>query len=59
MSQERVDPSGNTEAFRAFVRAGQPEPAPARAPIARTPIIVGAAIGAAVLIAVIVVLLAM
>jgi hypothetical protein len=37
MSDEYTDPSGNTQAFRAFVN--QPEPEAARS---RTPLIIGA-----------------
>jgi hypothetical protein len=49
MPDNSVDPSGNTEAFRAFTQKTPQEPAPA----SRTPLILGAAIVAAVLIAVI------
>jgi hypothetical protein len=50
MSDNSVDPSGNTEAFRAFTqKAPQEEPAPSK-----TPLIVGAVVGAVVLIALIV-----
>lgn len=50
MSDNSVDPSGNTEAFRAFSRNAPQEPPAA----SKTPIIVGAAVVAVVLIAVIV-----
>lgn len=51
MSDNRVDPSGNTEAFRAFTEKPSPEPAAAAS---KTPLIVGGVIVAVVLIAVIV-----
>ncbi len=54
MPDNSVDPSGNTEAFRAFTENAPQEPATA----SRTPLIVGAAIGALVLLAVIVWLVA-
>ncbi len=54
MSDEYVDPSGNTQAFRAFVE--REEPAPARS---RLPIIVGAAGVAALLVLVVVLILAL
>ncbi len=47
MSDNSVDPSGNTEAFRAFTQNGPTEPAPA----SKTPLIIG-------IIAVVVVLVA-
>jgi hypothetical protein len=50
MSDNRVDPSGNTEAFRAFTDHTPQQPAAA----SKTPLIVGGALAAAVLIAVIV-----
>ena len=50
MSDNSVDPSGNTEAFRAFSQNAPQEPA---AP-SKTPLIVTGAIVAVVLIAVIV-----
>ena len=50
MSDNSVDPSGNTEAFRAFSQNAPQEPPAA----SKTPIIVGAAVLAVVLIAVIV-----
>jgi hypothetical protein len=50
MSDNSVDPSGNTEAFRAFTQSTpQEEPAPSK-----TPLIVGIAVGAVVLIALVV-----
>ncbi|UQU65966.1 hypothetical protein COUCH_06595 [Couchioplanes caeruleus] len=49
MSDNSVDPSGNTEAFRAFTHSVPEEPAPA----SKTPLIIGAAVVAVVLIAVI------
>lgn len=50
MPENYTDPSGNTEAFRAF--AHTPEPAsPAAAP-SRLPMIVGVAVVAVVLVAV-------
>ena len=50
MADNSVDPSGNTEAFRAFTQA-TPQEAPAAS---RTPLIIGAAVVAVVLIALIV-----
>ena len=47
MSDNSVDPSGNTEAFRAFTQSSPQEPAPA----SKTPLIIGAAVVAVVLIA--------
>jgi hypothetical protein len=53
MPDNSVDPSGNTEAFRAFTEnAAQPATA------SRTPLIVGAAVVAIVLLAVIIWLVA-
>ena len=50
MSDNSVDPSGNTEAFRAFTQATpQEQPAPSK-----TPLIVGGVLVAAVLLALIV-----
>ena len=49
MSDNHVDPSGNTEAFRAFTQTPQPPPAKSR-----TPLIVGGAIVLVILIAVII-----
>ncbi len=49
MSDNSVDPSGNTEAFRAFTDAPQ-EPAASR----RTPLIVGGAVLAVIALALIV-----
>ena len=49
MSDNNVDPSGNTEAFRAFTHTPQPEPA-----ASKTPLIVTGAVVAVVLIALIV-----
>jgi hypothetical protein len=50
MSDNPVDPSGNTEAFRAFTRTPEPETPAA----SRTPLIIGGAVVAVVLIAVVV-----
>ncbi len=50
MSDNSVDPSGNTEAFRAFSHNAPQEPPAA----SKTPLIVGAAVLVVVLIAVIV-----
>ena len=47
MSDEYVDPSGNTEAFRSFAQA----PAEGEAAPSRTPLIIGVAGLAAVLVA--------
>ena len=44
MSDKSVDPSGNTDQFRAFVQSGQPEPARSRAPL-----YIGLAVGVVVL----------
>ncbi|MBL7255050.1 hypothetical protein [Paractinoplanes lichenicola] len=54
MSDNSVDPSGNTEAFRAFTQSPSPEPAPA----SKTPLIVGGAVVAVVLVALIIWLVA-
>jgi hypothetical protein len=51
MSENSVDPSGNTEAFRAFTQSAPPEPATTTS---RTPLIIGIAVAAIVLIAIIV-----
>jgi len=53
MSDNNVDPSGNTEAFRAFTQSPQPE-----APASKTPLIIGGVVVAAVLIGLIVWLVA-
>jgi hypothetical protein len=50
MSDNSVDPSGNTEAFRAFTQKAPQEPATA----SRTPLLIGGAIVAVLLIAVII-----
>ena len=50
MPDNTVDPSGNTEAFRAFTHDTPQEPAPA----SRTPVIIGGAAVALVLIVLIV-----
>jgi hypothetical protein len=50
MSDNRVDPSGNTEAFRAFTDSSTPAPPAA----SRTPLIVGGVVVAVVLIGLIV-----
>ena len=47
MSDNSVDPSGNTQAFRAFTQAA-PQEAPAAS---KTPLIIGAAVVAVLLIA--------
>lgn len=52
MSDNRVDPSGNTEAFRAFTETPSAEPATASS--AKTPLIVGGIVVAIVAIALIV-----
>ncbi|MEV4707341.1 hypothetical protein [Actinoplanes sp. NPDC049316] len=49
MSDNSVDPSGNTEAFRAFTQSGPEEPAPA----SKTPLIIAAVAVVVVLIALI------
>jgi hypothetical protein len=46
MSDEYVDPSGNTEAFRSFAQGPDAEAAPSRLPL-----IIGIAVLAAILIA--------
>ncbi|GIJ23242.1 hypothetical protein [Micromonospora lutea] len=48
MAENYTDPSGNTEAFRAFVNT---ETAPTEAAASRTGLIIGAAVVAAVLLA--------
>ncbi|WP_326555338.1 hypothetical protein [Micromonospora sp. NBC_01813] len=48
MSDEYVDPSGNTEAFRAF----QATPAPVAEQPSRLPLIIGIAVAVAVVIAI-------
>jgi hypothetical protein len=40
MSDNSVDPSGNTEAFRAFNQTPQPEPAAAKTPLIVTGVVV-------------------
>jgi hypothetical protein len=50
MPDNSVDPSGNTEAFRAFTEKATQEPAAA----SRAPLIIGAVIVAIVVIAVII-----
>lgn len=47
MADEYADPSGDTEAFRAFARSA--EPAPGR-PSGKLPLIVGVALGTVVLL---------
>jgi hypothetical protein len=47
MSDDYVDPSGNTEAFRSFQQSAEP----AQASSSRLPLIIGLALGAVVLIA--------
>jgi hypothetical protein len=49
MSDNSVDPSGNTEQFRAFTQKAPEEPAAA----SKTPLIIGGVVVAVVLIAVI------
>jgi hypothetical protein len=51
MSDNSVDPSGNTEAFRAFTQSAPQEPATTPS---RTPLIIGGAVLAVVLIAVLI-----
>jgi len=53
MSDNSVDPSGNTEAFRAFTKTPQPEAA-----ASKTPLIITGVVVAVVLIALIVWLVA-
>ncbi|WFE26935.1 hypothetical protein O7623_27320 [Solwaraspora sp. WMMD791] len=48
MSDEYVDPSGNTEAFRAF----QTTPPPAADQPSRLPLIIGIAVAVAVVVAI-------
>jgi hypothetical protein len=50
MSDNSVDPSGNTEAFRAFTQNTPPEPATP----SRMPLIIGGAVVLVVLIAVVI-----
>jgi hypothetical protein len=54
MSDNSVDPSGNTEAFRAFTQNAPQDPATA----SRAPLIIGVVVVAVVVIAVIVWLVA-
>ncbi|WP_199562230.1 hypothetical protein [Micromonospora deserti] len=49
MAENHTDPSGNTEAFRAF--ANTPEPEAATGTATRMPLLVGAAAVAVVLVA--------
>jgi len=49
MPDNTVDPSGNTEAFRAFTQNAPEEPTPA----SRTPLIIGVAAAAIVVVALI------
>jgi hypothetical protein len=49
MSDNQVDPSGNTEAFRAFTRT-----TPETEPSSKLPLVIGGVVAAVVLIAVIV-----
>lgn len=51
MSDDYVDPSGNTEAFRAFAQTA--EPAGATAAASKLPLIVGIAVAAVVVVALI------
>lgn len=50
MSDKYLDPSGDTQAFRAFVEKQEP----AVAPSSRPPLIIGAAAAAVVLVALVV-----
>lgn len=50
MSDNSVDPSGNTEAFRAFTEHAPPEPKAA----SKTPLIIGGVVVAVVVIAIVV-----
>jgi len=50
MSDNSVDPSGNTEAFRAFTQKAPQEPATA----SRAPLIIGGVLVVAVLVAVVI-----
>ena len=52
MPDEYVDPSGNTQAFRAFANSPEPAAAPA-APASKLPLIIGIAVAAVVVIALI------
>ncbi|WP_412752771.1 hypothetical protein [Krasilnikovia sp. M28-CT-15] len=54
MPDNSVDPSGNTEAFRAFTQ----NPAPEEPPASKVPLLVGGVVVAAVLVALIVWLVA-
>jgi hypothetical protein len=51
MSDEYVDPSGNTEAFRSFAQNAEPEAKPSRLPL-----IIGIAVLAVIMVALVVVL---
>ncbi|HEX9998994.1 MAG TPA: hypothetical protein VGB74_00960 [Actinoplanes sp.] len=52
MSDDRVDPSGNTEAFRAFTEHAAKQDSPKQTPIAaKTPLIVVGVVVAVILIA--------
>jgi len=51
MPDNSVDPSGNTEAFRAFTQSAAQDPAPTTS---RTPLIIVGAVVALVIIAVVV-----
>ncbi|MEH1123579.1 hypothetical protein [Micromonospora sp. CPCC 206061] len=46
MSDEYMDPSGNTEAFRSFATEAEPEQAPSKLPL-----VIGVAVLAVVLVA--------
>ena len=50
MPDNTIDPSGNTEAFRAFTEKSPPEPAAAN----RTPLIVGGVVVAVIVLALLV-----
>jgi hypothetical protein len=51
MPDNSVDPSGNTEAFRAFTQSAPQEPATTPS---RTPLIIGAVVVAVIVVAVII-----
>lgn len=62
MSDDYRDPSGNTEAFRAFAAREETRPTPSSEPAApeatnRTPLLIGAGVVALVVIVVVVILL--
>jgi hypothetical protein len=53
MSDNSVDPSGNTEAFRAFTQSAPPEAATS----SKTPLIIGIAVAAVIVVGLLVWLL--